>query len=129
MGIRFEHHEVSELAGGDRSLHPLLVRRIRAVDRGDLQRFVDRDLLVGSPLAAAIVAARHHALDRHQRLEGAWTVVGRAWHRDAGVEKRSMREHPAHLVVAVLRPLLSVIVDVGPEGRRHGSGRLDARQQ
>ena len=51
--ILLEHHEVGELAGGDRALDVLFVRGVGAVDGGDRQRLVDGDLLVRVPRRAA----------------------------------------------------------------------------
>ena len=107
----------------------LLVGRVGPVNRRDLQRLVDGDLLVRTPLTSLVVAPRHHALDRHQRLERPRLIVGGAGRLDAVVEERSVREHPAQLVVAVFGPLLAVIVDVGPERRGDRPGRLDAAKQ
>ena len=40
-----------------------------------------------------------------------------------------MREHEAHLLLAVLDPLVPVVVDVGPERGRHRAGVADAGEQ
>ena len=40
-----------------------------------------------------------------------------------------MREHPAHLVLAIRLPFLAVVVGVRPERRRDGAGRLDAADE
>ena len=44
-----EHDEVRQLARRDRALDAFLARRVGAVERVDLDRFVDADALVGAP--------------------------------------------------------------------------------
>ena len=100
--ILLQDHEVRELPGRDRSLDrsscdacaPLIVpMRIASSTR---------DLLVRAPRAALVVRARDHALNRHERLERPGHVVRRTSDRDPGIEERAVREHPLHLLVAVL---------------------------
>src|SRR5262245_21192694 len=63
-----QYHEVGQLAFRDRTLGLLLERGIGAVDGAGAQGFLDADLLLFAPDAAAVVLARDHALDGHQWL-------------------------------------------------------------
>ncbi len=82
----------------DTSVHSAdLLKRCQAIWRGPRSRvlrtlinldptagrMVRSDLLIRSPLAALIIAPRHHALNGHERFERPWLVVGRAGRLDA----------------------------------------------
>ena len=99
------------------------------MQRSNPQRLVNRDLLVWPPLLAAVVAPRDHRLNRHQRFERTRPVVRCTGHTNPRVEERPVRKHPAHLVGAVLVPLLTVEIHVRPEWRGYRSRLDDARNE
>jgi hypothetical protein len=129
MRISFEHDEVGQFSLGDRSFDRFFGRAVRAVDGGNPERLVHRDLLVWPPFAPAVVAPRHHALNGHQWLEGAGAVVGRAGHANAAIQERAMSEHRLQLLGSVVLPFLTVVINVGPERRGDTARRLDPLEQ
>ena len=75
MRIVRENDEVRQLARCDGAFDGFFVRVVRAVDRVHLQGLIYGDALIGSPGFSIPAGARDHALDAHQRGEGARAEV------------------------------------------------------
>ena len=77
------------------------------------------------------MSANHNPAGLARISESEWTgrIIGGRCDRDAVVQKASVREHPLHLLFAVLGPFVAVEIGVGIEGKRDGAGLLDAPQE
>src|SRR5260370_26589025 len=88
---------------------------IGSVDGSYANGFLHRDFLLGSPVVAFGVGARHFRLERHPGDEFSRWIIGGLGRANAAVEEAAQGEHTIDAFSPVVTPFFAVIINL----RRH----------